>query len=151
MIKSPSFSGGRFILLALVTLFVTLLVAILGLILLAAVLLEILILVIHIFPPRRSFCGWAAYLVSPLLQALSFGLNNKLASKPAITATVIPAADAVSPPVNIPRNPSVMIAFLTPFAIKFPKPVNGTDAPAPANSTNLSYIPVAPNTTPDTT
>ena len=58
MIKSPSFSGGRFILLALVTLFVTLLVAILGLILLAAVLLEILILVIHNRSSEFVLAAW---------------------------------------------------------------------------------------------
>ena len=41
--------------------------------------------------------------------------------------------------------------FIAPFASEFPKPGNGTVAPAPPISTNLSYIPNAPNIAPAVT
>ena len=46
----------------------------------------------------------------------------------------IPAAQAVRPPEKIPKNPCSAIAFLTPFARRYPNPLRGTVAPAPAKS-----------------
>ena len=78
-------------------------------------------------------------------------MNSSPASKPAITAMVIPPAVAVSPPVNTPSNPSFSTASFTPFARAYPKPVSGTVAPAAANSANGLYRPIAVRNTPMTT
>ena len=67
------------------------------------------------------------------------------------TAEAIPAAAAVIPPVNTPRKPVSVTAFRIPFANRWPNPVRGTVAPAPANSTNFSYSPNAERITPATT
>lgn len=53
----------------------------------------------------------------------------------------MPPAAAFTPPVNIPIKPVSSIAVIVPFAKEYPKPVKGTVAPAPPNSTNLGYIP----------
>ena len=45
-----------------------------------------------------------------------------------------PAAQAVKPPVKSPMTPSVSMASFRPFHSVFPKPSNGTAAPAPAKS-----------------
>ena len=47
-----------------------------------------------------------------------------------------PAA-AIVPPVNAPTNPFSWTFLIAPFARRFPKPVKGTVAPAPAKSTNF--------------
>ena len=97
----------------------------------------ILILIVHDDPPE-CFCGDTAASVYPGCQDLSLGLNRILTSRPENTAAVMPPAEAFSPPVKIPGNPSVSTAFLTPSARRLPKPVNGTVAPAPANSAKAS-------------
>ena len=47
-----------------------------------------------------------------------------------------PAAAAI-PPVNAPISPDSWTFFIAPFARRFPKPVKGTVAPAPAKSTSF--------------
>lgn len=46
----------------------------------------------------------------------------------------MPAAEAVRPPVKAPSTPSSATASRTPRASVLPKPVSGTQAPAPAQS-----------------
>lgn len=58
--------------------------------------------------------------------------------KPKKIAEARPAAAAVMPPVKIPKIPFSSIAFMTPFASMFPKPIMGTVAPAPNISLSLS-------------
>ena len=53
-----------------------------------------------------------------------------------IIAAVTPAEQAVNQPVKIPSKTSSSTAFFIPFASRLPKPVRGTDAPAPAKSTS---------------
>ena len=54
---------------------------------------------------------------------------------PKKTAAAIPPAAAAVPPVNAPTNPISCTFCIAPLASKFPKPVKGTVAPAPAKST----------------
>lgn len=70
-----------------------------------------------------------------------FGFENKAAINPNKIAAEIPAAVAFIPPVNMPIKPFSSIASIVPFAKEYPKPVRGTVAPAPANSTIFGYIP----------
>ena len=55
-------------------------------------------------------------VVCPEIYALSFGLNSRLISRPAVIAAAIPPAVAFRPPIKIPRKPSFSIASRTPFA-----------------------------------
>lgn len=52
---------------------------------------------------------------------------------------------------KIPINPLVSTASLIPLNSVLPNPNNGTDAPAPANSTKGGYTPIAPKTAPEHT
>ena len=63
------------------------------------------------------------------------GLEINDAIYPKNIAAAIPPADAVIPPVNAPIIPDSLTPFIAPFARLYPKPVNGTVAPAPAKST----------------
>ncbi len=63
-------------------------------------------------------------------------------------ADAIPPAVAPSPPVNIPTNPCVSTAPITPFASDAPKPMIGTFIPAPAKSEIASKTPIACRKTP---
>ena len=65
--------------------------------------------------PPNIFLGFPK-VVCPEIYALSFGLNSKLISRPAVIAAAIPPAVAFRPPIKIPRNPSLSIASRTPFA-----------------------------------
>ena len=60
------------------------------------------------------------------------------ASSPKKIAAQIPAAPAVKPPVNAPSTPRSATALRTPPASRFPNPVSGTLAPAPAQRANGS-------------
>lgn len=63
------------------------------------------------------------------------GFATREAIYPKNTDAAIPPAAAVVPPVNAPTSPISWTFFITPLANKFPKPVKGTVAPAPAKST----------------
>ena len=108
------------------------------LILVLVVVLVLITVLIHRKILQVSFCGKPLGLDCPEIQDLSFGLNKRLASNPAAIAAVMPPAVAFSPPVKIPKKPSLSIASRTPFASVLPNPIRGTDAPAPANSTSGS-------------
>ena len=64
-----------------------------------------------------------------------FGFEIKDAIYPKNTAAAIPPAAAVVPPVNAPTKPISWTFCTAPLASKFPNPVKGTVAPAPAKST----------------
>ena len=126
-----------YLLLAVLVLALVFVLAIILITVLISILISILIfiLVIHFgFPPAFFPAAFAAILVYPDLHDLSLGLKRKLTRRPENTAAVIPPAVAFNPPMKIPGNPLVEIASFTPFARVCPNPVNGTDAPAPANS-----------------
>lgn len=93
---------------------VVLLVLLILLVLLVLVL--ILVLIVHNKYLHFSCCGIAAELACPKTHVLSLALNKRLAKRPAVMAAAIPPAQAFSPPVKMPRNPSVSMASLTPFA-----------------------------------
>ena len=78
-------------------------------------------------------------------------LKNNEKRKAKQMAAVIPPAAAVSPPVKIPINPEESTCSLTPVESRYPNPVRGTVAPAPAASTRGSYQPRAPSMHPVTT
>ena len=123
--------------LALILIFVlVVLIVLIILLILVAILVILLILVIHLYFLQSIYSIIAARIECPDFQDLSFGLNIKLTINPAKTAMAIPPAAAFNPPVKIPKNPCALIASRTPFASVYPKPVRGTVAPAPANSTN---------------
>lgn len=63
------------------------------------------------------------------------GLEISDAIYPKNIAAEIPPAAAAVPPVKAPTRPISCTFFIAPFASKFPKPVRGTLAPAPAKST----------------
>lgn len=69
------------------------------------------------------------------------GLETRDAIYPKNTAAAIPPAAAAVPPVNAPIKPFSCTFLIAPLASKFPKPVKGTVAPAPAKSTSFWYIP----------
>ena len=95
------------------------LVAVLVIVLIVAlvVLILIAVLIIHCLYPPDIVMRHAATIACPIFQALSFGLNKKLASKPAVMAAVIPPAVAFKPPMKMPRNPSSCTASFTPLAM----------------------------------
>ena len=76
------------------------------------------------------------------------GLKISEAIYPNIKAPDIPTAPAVKPPINKPKKPFSSTAFFTPSKRVLPKPKSGTDAPAPAKSIKLSYMPKKPRTEP---
>ena len=143
-----------FLELAAVAALVVVLILILVLLVLVAVLILLIlisVLVIHFGFLPSIHCGKTAFPVFPGFQDLSLGRNRRLAARPAVMAVVIPPAAAFSPPVKMPRKPSLSTASRTPLARVFPKPVRGTVAPAPAKSTNFGYSCKPPRTTPATT
>ena len=94
------------------------------------------------------------YLYTSLIYDFGFDLNIRDTKKPNINAELIPAADAVNPPVITPKKPLSSTAFLTPSIRTEPNPVNGTLAPAPAKSiiglyksNNCKTVPVHTNAT----
>ena len=103
-------------------------------VLLVVFLILVLILVIHLFFLLNLVGKNPAEIDCPEIQDLSLGLKRIPASRPKIIAAVIPAAVAFRPPVRMPRAPLSSMASLTPFANVAPKPVKGTEAPAPAKS-----------------
>jgi len=68
-------------------------------------------------------------------QGFAFGVNITAIIYPKNIAEAIPPAQAVAPPVNTPKNPSLGIAVFTPLANKYPNPIIGTVAPHPPKST----------------
>ena len=66
-----------------------------------------------------------------------FGLETREAIYPKNIAAAIPPLAAAAPPVNAPIKPSVLTFSIAPLASKFPNPVKGTVAPAPAKSTSF--------------
>ena len=76
------------------------------------------------------------------------GLKISAIRYPKNIAAVIPPAAPFIPPVKAPINPSAFTAFIAASAKPFPKLGRGIEAPAPANSTSLSYNPKPPNTAP---
>ncbi len=84
---------------------------------LVVVLILITVLIIHCLYPPDIVMRHAATIACPIFQALSFGLNKKLASKPAVMAAVIPPAVAFKPPMKMPRKPSSCTASFTPLAM----------------------------------
>ena len=101
----------------LAAVFVSVLISVLVLILiLLAVLILVLILIVHFYILRLNNTALAATLAYPLFQDLSLALKIRLQSSPARIAAVIPPADALRPPVKIPRKPSLSTASFTPFA-----------------------------------
>ena len=93
------------------------LVSVLVLILLVVlILILVLILIVHFYILRLNNTALAATLAYPLFQDLSLALKIRLQSSPARIAAVIPPADALRPPVKIPRKPSLSTASFTPFA-----------------------------------
>ena len=95
---------------------VLLVLLILLVLLVLLVLVLILVLIVHNKYLHFSCCGIAAELACPKTHVLSLALNKRLAKRPAVMAAAIPPAQAFSPPVKMPRNPSVSMASLTPFA-----------------------------------
>ena len=102
--------SGRPICLAAVLVLILVLVLIAVLVtVLAVILILVLILiliVIHDFSSENLYLRVTALPVCPDFQDLSLALKIRLASSPAKIAAAIPPAQAFSPPVKIPRNPS---------------------------------------------
>lgn len=108
--------GTRLLYLVAAFILILLIVILVLILILLVVLILIAILLIHGYSSKISSCGLAAIIECPNFYALSLGLKIKLARRPAITATVIPPAQAFRPPVKIPRKPSASMASFTPFA-----------------------------------
>ena len=66
---------------------------------------------------------------------LILGLETREAIYPKNIAAEIPPAVAEVPPINAPISPNSWTFLIAPLARRFPKPVKGTLAPAPAKST----------------
>ena len=93
------------------------LVSVLVLILLVVlILILVLILIVHFYILRLNNTALAATLAYPLFQDLSLALKIRLQRSPARIAAVIPPAEALRPPVKIPRKPSLSTASFTPLA-----------------------------------
>ena len=91
------------------------LVSVLVLILLVVlILILVLILIVHFYILRLNNTALAATLAYPLFQDLSLALKIRLQRSPARIAAVIPPAEALRPPVKIPRKPSLSTASFTP-------------------------------------
>ena len=83
---------------------------------LTLVLILILVLIVHVQFPPYLFLRKTAGLAFPGNHDLSFALKITLTINPKTMAAVIPPAEACNPPVNTPRKPSSVMAFLTPLA-----------------------------------
>ena len=93
------------------------LVSVLVLILLVVlILILVLILIVHFYILRLNNTALAATLAYPLFHDLSLALKIRLQRSPARIAAVIPPAEALRPPVKIPRKPSLSTASFTPLA-----------------------------------
>lgn len=93
------------------------LVSVLVLILLVVlILILVLILIVHFYILRLNNTALAATLAYPLFQDLSLALKIRLQRSPARIAAVIPPAEALRPPVKIPRKPFLSTASFTPLA-----------------------------------
>ena len=86
-----------------------------------------------------------------ILYDLGFPRKIRDAKKPKQSAAAVPPAAAERPPVRAPMRPFSSTALRTPLEIRYPKPVRGVVAPAPAKLTRGSYSPTAPRMTPMTT
>lgn len=116
-ITAEGFSFGGLLLAAV---FVLILIAVLVLVIVLVVVLIllvilVLILIVHNLILRIYLLGFPL-VVCPNTQDLSLGLKIRLIIRPKTIAAAIPPAVALNPPVKMPRNPSVAIAFWTPFA-----------------------------------
>lgn len=107
----------------LVLVAVLLIAAVLVVILILVVVLAVavvLVLILVLVHGKSSviclFCGIAAGVACPFSQLLSLSLKIKLTRSPAIMAAVMPPAQALSPPVKMPRKPSWSTAVRTPLA-----------------------------------
>ena len=127
------------VLVAVVLAIILVIVAVVLIVVLIAVLVHTLvILVVHDEILRFIYnFGKAVIIYCPVSYDLSLALKRILMIKPNRIAALIPPADAVRPPVKIPRNPILDTASRTPFAMVCPKPVSGTVAPAPEKSTSF--------------
>ena len=83
---------------------------------LVLVLILILVLIVHVQFPPYLFLRKTAGLAFPGNHDLSFALKITLTINPETMTAVIPPAEACNPPVNTPRKPSSVMAFLTPLA-----------------------------------
>ena len=61
--------------------------------------------------------------------------------KPVTMATVMPMAALVRPPEKMPARPLSAMASMVPWVSRWPKPLRGTVAPAPAKSIKGWYSP----------
>ena len=107
------------VILILVLVVILVLSTVLIVVLVAVLVLGTILVVVLIVHNRSSECLMmriSAYIACPIFQDLSFGLKIRLTRRPAKMAVAIPPAQAFSPPVKIPRNPSFVIASLTPLA-----------------------------------
>lgn len=102
--------------LILILVAVLVLVLILVLILVVVLVLILVLIVIHGSSSKLFFRGYAAKLAFPAFQLLSLSLKIRLTTRPQVIAAAIPPAVAFSPPVKIPRNPSLSTASRTPLA-----------------------------------
>ena len=71
-------------------------------------------------------------------QSLAFPLAISATRYPNTKAAAVPPAAAVRGPVKAPNSPFYATASFTPLEIRYPNPVSGVEAPAPAKSTSGS-------------
>lgn len=102
--------------LVLLILVLILLILLVLLVVLILVILLILLVIHSLYPPLFLYCGRAATLICPKIQALSLALKIRLANSPLMIAAVMPPAVDLSPPVNTPSKPSLSTASFTPLA-----------------------------------
>ena len=76
----------------------------------------IVVLIVHKSSSGDIYSRSSAPIDCPIIQVLSLSLKNSPASSPAKTAAAMPPAQAFSPPVKMPRKPSLCTASLTPLA-----------------------------------
>lgn len=105
-------------------------------------------MVLYVKVGNKKDCKNKFYSQSFLILYFSFGFPSIANISPNVTAAAMPAEVAVIPPVNMPINPSLSTASITPFASEYPKPEIGTVAPVPAYLTIGSYMPIAVRTAP---
>ena len=88
---------------------------------------------VYIIPTTTSFGKKKRRKFRRFQLFLSRDLKQSAITRPKNTAAQMPPAEAVSPPVNAPRSPFSSTASRTPLLRRFPNPVRGTVAPAPAH------------------